>query len=65
MRGAVSVRDSTSHPLSAELPPTFLLRRPYGEPHLPEEDRLFSLNGTTVWVMDDVQAITVLYPDEY
>jgi hypothetical protein len=35
---------------------------------LSEEDRLFSVqasNGKTVWVVEEHQAITVLYPDEY
>jgi hypothetical protein len=38
------------------------------EPTLPEEDRLFSTkasNGKFVWVIEDGQAITVLYPEEY
>ena len=38
------------------------------EPTLPEEDRLFSTqasNGKFVWVIEDAQAITVMYPEEY
>jgi hypothetical protein len=38
------------------------------EPTLPEEERLFaatSTTGQTVWVLEDGQAITLLYPDEY
>jgi hypothetical protein len=37
------------------------------EPTLPEEDRLFStqVNGETVWLIDDGQAFTILYPSDY
>ena len=35
-------------------------------PTLPEEERLFStkMNGEEVWVMEDGQAITILYPED-
>ena len=37
------------------------------EPTLPDEDRLFhtSMNGKTVWVIEDGQAFTLLYPEDY
>jgi len=36
-------------------------------PTLPEEERLFTdeVKGKKVWVMEDAQAITILYPAEY
>jgi len=36
-------------------------------PKLPEEERLFTdkVKGKKVWVLEDAQAITVLYPEEY
>jgi hypothetical protein len=36
-------------------------------PALPEEDQLFhtGMNGKTVWVIEDGQAFTVLYPEDY
>ncbi len=37
------------------------------EPGLPEEDRMFTteMNERRVWVIEDGQAFTVLYPEEY
>jgi hypothetical protein len=37
------------------------------EPTLHEEDRLFSaqMNGETVWLIEDGQAFTILYPSDY
>lgn len=36
-------------------------------PKLPPEDQLFwmKMNGETVWVIEDVQAFTILYPSDY
>ena len=36
-------------------------------PTLPEEERLFTdeVKGKKVWVMEDDQAITLLYPEDY
>src|SRR5690348_5012413 len=36
-------------------------------PTLPEEDQLFhtKMNGKTVWVIEDGQAFTLLYPEDY
>ncbi len=36
-------------------------------PTLPEEEQLFStkMNGNTVWVIEDGQAFTLLYPEDY
>ena len=36
-------------------------------PTLPEEEQLFhtEMNGQTVWVIEDGQAFTLLYPDDY
>ncbi len=36
-------------------------------PKLPPEDQLFwiRMNGETVWVIEDVQAFTILYPSDY
>lgn len=36
-------------------------------PKLAEEDRLFSIemNGEKVWVIEDGQAFTILYPSDY
>ena len=37
------------------------------EQTLPEEDRLFAttMNSKKVWVIEDAQAITLMYPDDY
>jgi hypothetical protein len=36
-------------------------------PTLPEEERLFKtqMNSETVWVLEDGQAFTLLYPEDY
>jgi hypothetical protein len=36
-------------------------------PTLPEEEQLFktSMNDKTVWVLEDGQAVTILYPEDY
>jgi hypothetical protein len=36
-------------------------------PTLPEEDRMFvtSINGKKVWVIEDGQAFTMMYPEDY
>jgi hypothetical protein len=36
-------------------------------PTLPEEERLFhtTMNGRTVWVIEDGAAFTLMYPEEY
>ena len=36
-------------------------------PALPEEEQLFhtSMNGKKVWVIEDSQAVTLLYPEDY
>jgi len=36
-------------------------------PTLPEEEQMFttSMNGEKVWVIEDGQAYTLLYPDDY
>ena len=36
-------------------------------PKLPEEERLFTdeVKGKKVWVLEDAQAITLLYPEDY
>ena len=36
-------------------------------PTLPEEDQLFSttMNGEKVWLLEDGQAFTMLYPEDY
>ncbi len=36
-------------------------------PTLPEEDQLFAttMNNRTVWVLEDAQAFTILYPEDY
>jgi hypothetical protein len=36
-------------------------------PTLPEEEQMFttSMNNETVWVIEDGQAYTLLYPDDY
>jgi hypothetical protein len=37
------------------------------EPTLKEQDRLFSttMNGRKVWVIEDAQALTLMYPEDY
>ncbi len=37
------------------------------EPKLPEEERFFitRMNSKKVWVMEDGQAYTILYPEDY
>jgi hypothetical protein len=37
------------------------------EPTLPEEERLFktTMNSETVWVIEDGQAFTLMYPEDY
>ena len=41
--------------------------RKHTEPFLPEEERLFTtiMNGKKVWVIEDGQAFTLMYPDDY
>jgi hypothetical protein len=41
--------------------------RRHTEPFIPEEERLFatSMNGQTVWVIEDSQAFTLMYPVDY
>jgi Family of unknown function (DUF6573) len=41
--------------------------RKYTEPTLPEEERLFTttMNGEKVWVLEDGEAFTLLYPEDY
>ena len=41
--------------------------RRHTEPFLPEEDRLFHtrVNGETVWVIEDSEAFTLMYPVDY
>lgn len=36
-------------------------------PNLPEEDQMFvtSMNGEKVWVIEDGNAFTIMYPDDY
>ena len=36
-------------------------------PSLPEEDQLFSttMNGDKIWLLEDGQAFTMLYPEDY
>ena len=36
-------------------------------PTLPEEDRLFvtTMNGENIWLLEDGQALTMLYPEDY
>ena len=45
----------------------FVLWRTCVCPALPEEEQLFhtSMNGKTVWVIEDGQAFTLLYPEDY
>ena len=37
------------------------------EPTLPEEERLFktSMNSKTVWALEDGEAFTLMYPEDY
>jgi hypothetical protein len=37
------------------------------EPGLPEEERLFvtHMNGKKIWVMEDEEAYTLMYPEDY
>lgn len=39
----------------------------YTRPGLPEEDQLFHMewNGRKVWVIEDEQAYTLMYPEDY
>ncbi len=41
--------------------------RKHTEPFIPEEDRLFhtKMNGKTVWVIEDGEAFTLMYPEDY
>ena len=41
--------------------------RKHTEPTLPEEERLFTttMNGKKVWVIEDAQAFTLMYPEDY
>lgn len=45
----------------------FVHWREYDLPALPEEDQLFhtGMNDKTVWVIEDVTAYTIMYPEEY
>jgi hypothetical protein len=39
----------------------------YDRPQLKEEDQLFhmNMNGKKVWVIDDGEAFTIMYPEDY
>jgi hypothetical protein len=41
--------------------------RRHTEPYIPEEERLFAttMNGQTVWVIEDEAAFTLMYPVDY
>lgn len=44
----------------------YIIWRTYIEPTLPEEQRLFSttVQGRKVWVIEDGQAFTILFPED-
>jgi hypothetical protein len=50
-----------------EISNEYLVWRKNVMPTLPEEDQLFSttMNDETVWVLEDGQAFTILYPEDY
>jgi hypothetical protein len=41
--------------------------RKFDKPALPEEDHLFhtGMNGKSVWVIEDGEAYTLMYPEDY
>jgi hypothetical protein len=45
----------------------FLAWKDQEEPKLPEEDRLFHIEakGKKVWVVEDSQALTIMFPEDY
>jgi hypothetical protein len=45
----------------------FVHWREYDKPALPEEDHLFhtGMNGKSVWVIEDGEAYTLMYPEDY
>src|ERR687887_838685 len=45
----------------------FQLWKDEEEPKLPEEERLFKTvkNDKTVWVIEDAEAFTIMYPEDY
>jgi hypothetical protein len=45
----------------------FRVWRESEKPHLPSEEQLFSMliNGKTVWVIEDRDVDTIMYPEEY
>jgi hypothetical protein len=65
---------ATAH-LAEEVSPAGMLEiwneyvhwRKHIEPFIPEEDRHFHthMNGKTVWVMEDEETFTFLYPEDY
>jgi hypothetical protein len=51
----------------AEIWSEYVYWRKHMEPNLPEEDRLFrtQMNDRKVWVLEDAQAFTILFPEDY
>jgi hypothetical protein len=45
----------------------YVVWRKHTEPTLPEEERLFTttMNDHKVWVLEDGEAFTLLYPEDY
>ena len=45
----------------------YVIWREKAMPTLPEEDRMFvtSMNGKKVWLIEDGQAFTMMYPEDY
>jgi hypothetical protein len=62
-----AIRDAISDAGLVEIWNEFVHWRWHILPTLPEEDQLFAttMDGATVWVIEDGQAFTILYPADY
>ncbi|MGI8486669.1 MAG: hypothetical protein ACR2OU_20725 [Thermomicrobiales bacterium] len=62
-----AIRDALTDAALIEIWNDYVTWRQTVEPTLPEEDRLFAtqMNDLTVWVIEDGQAFTILYPEDY
>lgn len=62
-----AVADAYANAALVEIWNRFVTWRRWVEPTLPEEDRLFAteINGETIWVLEDGQAVTILSLEDH
>lgn len=62
-----AIKADLSEPALVEIWNDYVHWRRELEPALPEADKMFvtTMNGEKVWLIEDGQAFTVLYPSDY